>query len=250
MNQTFKDELLQVWNKESESYRMEAVNNPDYLAHFEIVEETIKQKLEELKGKKVLDVGSGTGITTAYLASQGAIVTLVDISQKALDFSKRFFSKNKLAVKTIKADAFRMKFKSESFDVVWNGGVIEHFDDDQKVILLKKMWGLVKPGGVLLITVPNARDLPFMLAKKILVWRNKWAFGYEDDLTQKKLIRLIKSAGVSTGQTFAYNPIVGWWFFPYGREITSRMGLNRKNYHKLQCWWGHNIVFCAKKMVK
>jgi len=73
-----------------------------------------------------------------------------------------------LPVKLHNKSAFTMKFPSESFDYVWNGGVIEHFNDKEKILMIRKMWNLVKPGGKLLISFPNAHDFPFILAKKIL----------------------------------------------------------------------------------
>src|SRR3989339_2045215 len=152
MKKVSEAELLQVWNKESESYRDEAVGSPDYLAHFEIVRETLESGLDQLSGKTLLDVGSGTGITSAYLASLGMKVTLVDISKKALNFSRQYFKRNKLPVTIVQENAFSMKFAPASFDVVWNGGVIEHFDDTEKTEMIQKMWKLVKPGGMLLIS--------------------------------------------------------------------------------------------------
>jgi len=248
MKKVSEAELLQVWNKESESYRDDAVGSPDYLAHFEIVRETLESGLGQLSGKTLLDVGSGTGITSAYLASLGMKVTLLDISKKALNFSRQYFKRNKLPVTIVQENAFSMKFAPASFDVVWNGGVIEHFDDTEKAEMIQKMWKLVKPGGMLLISAPNARDYPFMLAKKILELRKKWAFGWEDDLTKERLMELAIQANVKSSHIFSYNPVVGWWFFPYGKEITNLLQLNFKNLHKLKSPWGHNLVFSAKKM--
>jgi 2-polyprenyl-3-methyl-5-hydroxy-6-metoxy-1,4-benzoquinol methylase len=243
MDRNYKKTLVKVWSREAENYSADADISPDYLAHYAEVESVIGN----LKGKKILDVGSGTGITSAYLAGKGADLYLVDISLKAIGFQKKYFSARGLIGKFFKQDAFAMKFPADYFDAVWNGGVIEHFSDEEKVEMMKKMWKLVKPGGILLITAPNAHDLPFMAAKKILQWRKKWAFGFEDDLTAERMIDLAKKAGVSNCAIYAYNPIVGWWFFPYGKEITNFLGLNKTVFHKIKCFWGHNLVFSAQK---
>jgi 2-polyprenyl-3-methyl-5-hydroxy-6-metoxy-1,4-benzoquinol methylase len=236
-------ELDAIWSREAESYQAVAAKSPDYLAHFEVVAEALKP----VRGKKILDVGSGTAITSGYLAGMGGRMYLVDISQKALEFGKKYFRAKKLAGKFFKQDAFEMKFAKESFDGVWNGGVIEHFDDNKKIEMMKIMWNLVKPGGVLLITCPNYLDLPFMLAKQILIWRNKWTFGWEDDLTHSRLAELAIKSGITTFEIFAYNPIVGWWFFPFGKEMTQKLGLNTKHLHKAKSVFGHNLVFRAIK---
>lgn len=235
--------LIKTWNRESRSYRFENDSQVDYLANYY----HLSQVLGDVKGKKILEVGSGSGQTSAYLASKGGIVHLVDISKKSLEFSKKYFKSRKLLVKLYNQDGFAMKFPAESFDYVWNGGVIEHFKDQEKILMIKKMWKLVKPGGKLLVAVPNALDLPFMIAKRILQLRNKWSFGAEDDLTIRRMKRLTRLAEIKDFSIYAYNPIVGFWFFPYGREITGLLGLNTLKKHKLRTPFGHVIVLSAKK---
>jgi len=245
-NSQFKEKLTKTWNKESESYKFNNDNQPDYLADYY----HIGNSLGDIKNKKILEVGSGSGQTSAYLASKGGIVHLVDISKKALEFSRRYFASKKLPVKLYLQDAFDMKFPDESFDYVWNGGVIEHFEDKDKITMIKNMWKLVKPGGKLLITAPNAYDIQFMIAKKILQIRGKWSFGSEDDLTIKRFKKLSLNAGINKLLIYSYNPIVGLWFFPYGREITNVLGLNSLASHKLKSPFGHVIILCAKKPSK
>lgn len=240
------DNLTKTWNKEAKSYRFDNDIQVDYLANFY----HLACCFGDPKGKKSLEVGSGTGLGSAYLASRGAIVHLVDISKQSLKFSKAYFATKKLTGRFYEQNAFAMKFPKESFDYVWNGGVIEHFCDEEKILMIKNMWKLVKPGGRLLITVPNANDILFMAAKKILEIRKKWAFGSEDDLTVRRVKSLARSAGIQKFSVYAYNPVVGIWFFPYGRELTNILGLNTLKLHKLKSPFGHVILFCAKKPLK
>lgn len=237
------DDLTKTWDNEAGSYRFDADNQPDYKANYY----NLSSSLGSLCGKKVLEVGSGGGQSSAYLASKGALIHLLDISEKSLKFSKKYFALKGLRVKLYQQNAFSMKFAPESFDYVWNGGVIEHFNDQEKILLIKKMWRLVKPGGKILITVPNALDIPFMIAKKILILRHKWSFGKEDDLTIERMKSLTRKAGIINYSIYAYNPIVGFWFFPYGREITNILGLNSEKNHKIRTPLGHVIVFSAQK---
>jgi len=237
------NDFAKIWNKESESYSFDKDSEVDHLANFY----HLSHCFGSVKGKTILEVGSGTGQASAFLASKGGIIYLVDISKKSLEFAKKYFDSKNLPVKIYVEDAFSMKFKTESFDYVWNGGVIEHFNDDEKVLMLKKMWGLVKPGGKLLVAFPNALDFQFMIAKKILEFRKKWTFGTEDDLTTERIKNLAKLAGIKKFYTFAYNPVVGFWFFPYGREITNALGLNTFKKHKSRTPLGHVVIFSARK---
>ena len=236
--------LQQIWDKEAQSYSLLAENSPDYLAYFQTLEEVIGK----LKNKQILDVGSGTAIASAYFAQMGAEVTLIDISKKALAFGRKYFRYKNIRGKFLRQNAFNMQFSANYFDVVWNGGVIEHFVDADKLLMIQKMWRLVKPGGLLLITAPNFWDIPFMLAKQILLWRKRWNFGEEDDLTQTRLKKLFIQAGV-TGHisTITFNPIVGWWFFPFGKELTEMLKLNTTCWHNKRCAFGHNVAVWATK---
>jgi len=238
--------LPKIWEKESGSYRFDKATQVDYLANnYHLV-----KCLGNPKGKKILEVGCGSGQSSAYLAEKGGDVHLVDISEKALKFAKDYFTFKKLPVKIYKQNAFSMNFPRESFDCVWNGGVIEHFSDKEKKIIIRNMWNLVKPGGKLLIMVPNAHDLLFRIAKKILEIRKKWAFGYEDDMTARRMETLARQAGIKEYSIYAFNPIVGIWFFPYGREITDFLNLNTLKLHKTKSPLGHVIVLVAKKPKK
>lgn len=237
------NKLTKSWDKVASSYRFDNDLEVDYLANFYHLERCLGNP----KGKKVLEVGSGTGQSSAYLASKGALIYLVDISKRSLYFSKKYFASKKLPVKIYRQNAFAMNFLDNSFDCVWNGGVIEHFGDHNKILMIKKMWKLVKPGGKLIIFVPNANDFPFSIAKKILELRKKWAFGLEDDLTTKRMENLTRKAGIEKFSIYAYNPVVGFWFFPYGREITNLLKLNTLKNHKRITPFGHVLAMVATK---
>jgi len=119
-----------------------------------------------------------------------ARITLVDISPKSLAFARRHFEGLGLRARYAIQDGLNLGFRDGSFDVVWNGGVIEHFTDEGKVALIREMYRITRPGGLLLIVVPNALDLPFRLGKWIAERRGKWIFGYEDDLSEGRFRRL------------------------------------------------------------
>jgi SAM-dependent methyltransferase len=142
-----------------------------------------------------------------------------------------------------------MGFRDGTFDVVWNGGVLEHFTDEGKAALIREMWRVTRPGGLLVILVPNAEDWPFRLGKWIAERRGKWIFGFEDDLSARRLRALAATAGVPCDECSAHNPIVGWWFLPYGRALTGRLGLNTRRWHARRSRFGHILRFVARKPV-
>ncbi len=104
-------------------------------------------------GMKILEVGCGEGFTSARISKLGNESYLMDISINALHETGKNFRKLGCAGAFVKGDIFSMGLKSESFDVVWNQGVLEHFDNAETAI--KEMWRVVRKGGYLVIYVPG-----------------------------------------------------------------------------------------------
>ncbi len=236
-------DLVDVWDKVSERYRSIDLEAPDHRAAMARFLELVGPPA----GRSFCEVGSGSGTTSGALAGMGAKVTLVDISPKSLAFARRHFEGKGLRAAYAIQDGLRLGFRDGSFDVVWNGGVIEHFTDDGKIALIREMYRVTRPGGLLLIVVPNAIGLPFRLGKWIAERRGKWIFGFEDDLSESRFRKLAARAGLSKVEFSAHNPIVGWWFLPYGRWLTDRLGLNTPRWHAKRTRFGHALALAARK---
>ena len=105
---------------------------------------------------RILDVGCGTGGTTAWLARWGR-VTGIDASRDALAFARRRDSSARLVL----GDATRLqrRFRPGSFDLVTFFNVLYHrwIPDDEA--LLRQVHALLKPGGRVLLTEPAFRGL-------------------------------------------------------------------------------------------
>jgi len=81
----------------------------------------LKQYLPRLQGRKILDVGGGTGLWALKLAKSGFEVTLADISQKMLDRAWQKAESANLAsrIKFVKADICDLNmFGPDTFDMV------------------------------------------------------------------------------------------------------------------------------------
>ncbi len=117
-----------------------------------LVEEIFKKWIAaNAKGPDILDSGCGDGSITAGLAKRFT-VTGVDISEQNLKKAKQ------LGFRTLKQDlGKRMPVKNNSFDTVISNQVIEHIYDTD--FYLEDIYRALKPGGILLITTPNAVSL-------------------------------------------------------------------------------------------
>ena len=97
------------------------------------VEDYYKQQLGNVKGKKILDIGSGYGNTALNLAKQGAIVYSIDISPKLIEGCKQRATLNNLNVDFREMDACNLEFKDYMFDIITGFRVIHHLPDLKKV---------------------------------------------------------------------------------------------------------------------
>jgi len=123
--------------------------------HFTIKRESvslpeIKEVLKQIswKGKKVLDVGCGTGLFAFSAAKKGAVVLGVDFSVEAIEIAQsQYIHKN---LKFTSTDVGTIK---EKFDVIVSNGTLEHMDSPIKTLRLLKRH--LNKNGCLIITSPN-----------------------------------------------------------------------------------------------
>lgn len=101
--------------------------------------------------RTILDIGCGTGAMSARLQKWGRVVS-ADFSPLALEFSRRRGLRN-----LVTADAMKMPFAEESFDLLIAMDMLEHLPDD--VAALKEFHRVLKPQGRIIVTVPAYRHL-------------------------------------------------------------------------------------------
>lgn len=71
----------------------------------------------ELKDKKLLELGAGSGIISLYAASRGAIVTASDINPTAVENIRENANRNNIEIEVIESDLFR-KIPEVDFDFI------------------------------------------------------------------------------------------------------------------------------------
>lgn len=103
---------------------------PTSEAFYRIIKKFIK------KEDKILEFGSSTGHISYRLAKEGYNVTLLDIRGEPIKIAKNNFRKNNIRANFICADIFECNNK---YDIVWNSGLIQCYDDDDKDKLIKKL---------------------------------------------------------------------------------------------------------------
>ncbi|MDD1703887.1 MAG: class I SAM-dependent methyltransferase [Methanoregula sp.] len=160
----------------------------DYsLKYLAFIEKTAK---ELAAGSKILEAGCGTGQTLALFTGRHETVGL-DISLAALALARRN------CPHPVLGSIFSLPFQDDTFDLVYNSGVIEHFRDPTNVDALREMARIVKPSGKVIVIVPNSYCIWYRVGKFISVVLKNFEFGYEEDYSQNRLKTAAERAGLT-----------------------------------------------------
>jgi SAM-dependent methyltransferase len=115
-------------------------------ASFRHLEMFVQGDLDLLRGRSILEIGSGAGRFTDYLVNLGRTVITVDPSAIAVNVA--LGAPNLIPVR---ADLFDVPVRRERIDVVFCRGVTQHTVDPRRAI--KRLFDYVKPGGIVLFDV-------------------------------------------------------------------------------------------------
>jgi len=151
----------------------------------------------------LLDVGAGIGLFLKFFKSHGFTVRGYELEAELV---KNMQKDPELKGVTVEqGDITKLKGKAE-YDVVIASDVIEHIEDDVKAI--QGLYTFVKPGGMLLITVPGHS---YLYGKRDVMW------GHFRRYDQHVLLDHIKQAIGDSNYEIAFATqwnIIG--FFVYG----------------------------------
>ena len=102
------------------------------------------------KGSNILHAGCGGGQVDTDIA--GYIhITALDISANALKIYKNIHGAD---CKTVQGNIFSLPFENDSFDGLYNLGVLEHFTQEEIKQILIECKRVIKPGGKIIILWP------------------------------------------------------------------------------------------------
>lgn len=209
--------------------------------------------LSSIGGKNVLQAGCGGGKYSLSLASYGFTATAMDYTFSPLKNIARLSALLEISpgrIRLVCADLERMPFRDGVFDMVFNDGVVEHWlDDRERVEIINKMARLARPGGYVVVYVPNGGH-PFY---------EKWVrTGYPGYLKSPpmtlydtdKLRTELERAGLKEVQVDGVASFHSFNTWPYRKWLRLPIGALNRYFplpKKIRCRWGTYLIGTGKK---
>jgi SAM-dependent methyltransferase len=104
-------------------------------------------------GRRVLDVGCGTGVDLVRFVRGGAIATGVDIADSAIALARENLRHQSLSAALCVGDGERLPFPAGTFDFVYAHGVVQYTSGDRA--LVDECRRVLRPGGTAFFQVYN-----------------------------------------------------------------------------------------------
>ena len=171
-----------------------------------LLKRIVWEQIGEIKGKRILDFGSGEGITANHYARENSVVA-IEPMEKMLENRWKDYE----YVQMIGDETKLLEFSDNSFDLIICHNVREYIEDKEQII--NQLYRLLKPGGILSILKHNRAGRVMQMAvllddlekaKDLLNGKDSVSekFGpiqyYEDEMIVKwnKGLKLVDNLGI------------------------------------------------------
>lgn len=135
------------------------------------------------KSKRVLDIGCLIGYGEKIIGPYAKEVIAVDIDYKALEFARKKCTSSN--VKFIQADARRLPFSDNIFDVAVAFQFIEHIPPNEVSVCLHEVKRVIRNKGLLFISTPNRKF-------RLRMFQRPFNPEHYQEFTAKGLLKVLK----------------------------------------------------------
>ncbi len=211
----------------------------------------LKHILGDVKGRKVLDVGCGTGSLAFYLAQEGANVIGIDLSRNLIEHCKEQSKILGMSIEFRVMNAQIPDFEDESFDIILGSRIIHHLPDIG--LFFNKCKRLLKKNGFIAFIEPLKKNPIVELNRKFFAPKERTK--HEHPLYISDIIKTGKIFGnLEHYEFFLLSPLAMYFsrFInkPYIFKITYKVfnliekPLYRIEFLKEYCW--QTVFKCIK----
>jgi len=113
-------------------------------------------KTIDLKNKKLLEVGSGTGSSSIAFSEQGAIVTGIDVDATSIEVAKYRSNLLNQKIEYVNLSGIEIKQIENNYDVILYYACLEHMTIRERIESLQQAYSkLNKCGFLIIVEAPN-----------------------------------------------------------------------------------------------
>lgn len=191
------------------------------------------KSISPISGKKVLDVGCGGGILTESMSKEGAQVTGIDLSTKALKVAELHQLESGVSVRyqSISAEDLARN-EPESFDVVTCMEMLEHVPNPASVV--QACANLCKPGGAIFFSTLNRNPKSYLFAiigaEYVLKLLPKGTHQYEKFIKPSELAQYTRAANLEFLEIkgLTYNPLTQIYRLSNDTDVNYMIAVRKK----------------------
>lgn len=147
------------------------------------------------KGLRFLEPGAGSGRLSYRLSRRGLEGVALDLSRNSVKGIQDLVSTRRVMLHVVRADILHMPFRDSVFDVVFNEGVVEHFQECERVF--GEMVRVSRRRGMVVSSVPNLCSFhtlgKLVLSGSAMVSRS---YGFERSFSKREFRELFHRVGL------------------------------------------------------
>ena len=270
MKKTTQHNTIELWDKTWEkSSKNQKVHHYNLLKEeqgpvWKNIKAILKKKFPRIEKLKVIELGAGMGSYSALLARQGAEVTVLDYSEKAIQKAREFFDYLGLRLQYVLGNALELEEELKgNFDVSMSFGLSEHFANRERFMINKSHFDVLSNNGLTFISVPNKYCIPYQIWKRKREVLKKWECGIEIPYSRNEFRTICKELKIEN-YSFIGSPFFSSFnfIFPFNtwkNSLTKRFfrsrWLNPKYIRTpketwLDQYFGYALILCAEKRIR
>jgi 2-polyprenyl-6-hydroxyphenyl methylase/3-demethylubiquinone-9 3-methyltransferase len=184
------------------------------------------------QGLRLLDIGCGGGLLSEPMRRLGFQVTGVDASEKNVGAARAHAAEAGLDIDYRASTAEALAAAGEGpFDVVLNMEVVEHVADPGR--FLRDAFGLVAPGGLMVVATLNRTPRAFALAvvgaEYVLRWLPRGTHDWKKFLKPEEIRAFLDGVDATVRGPFgvSYNPLADRWSLSADTAVNYMMVAER-----------------------
>lgn len=142
--------------------------------------------LGDVRGRRVVDFGCGSGANSVHLALRGAALAGLDISESLIRLARQRLAANGVGrtARFVVGSAHDLPFESHSVDVVFGIAILHHLDLQ---LVASEVHRILKPGGRAIFQEPVRNSAVLRFIRRLIPYRAPDISPFERPLTDPEL---------------------------------------------------------------